>query len=104
MLVVESDTVGDRRIAWGKQLDVREITALGDGDLTDQKVAGYVAKYATKSAETSGTVDRSLVCRPCAGRGYAKGPNGLRDLCTDCDGTGQAEPSPISASSDTYDR
>ncbi|MET9507046.1 replication initiator [Streptomyces flavidovirens] len=92
VLVVESDTTGDRRIAWGKKIDVREITTLGDGELTDQAVAGYVAKYATKSAEDSGTVDRSLVCHPCAGRGYLRGPDNFRDLCTDCDGTGQAEP------------
>src|SRR3954467_10947181 len=35
-------------------LDVQEITALGDGELTDAAVAGYIAKYATKSAEDSG--------------------------------------------------
>jgi hypothetical protein len=30
------------------------------GELTDAKVAGYVAKYATKAAECTGTLDRSL--------------------------------------------
>ncbi|MER5489321.1 replication initiator [Streptomyces sp. NPDC002812] len=68
------------------------ITALGDGELTDSKVAGYVAKYATKNAEGAGTVDRTLMCRPCAGRGYLRGPDGFHDRCPDCDGTGQAEP------------
>lgn len=92
MLTVESDAIGEREIAWGDRIDVREITALGDGELTDQKVAAYVAKYATKSAEGSGTVDRSLICHPCGGRGHVRGPDGFRDLCTDCDGTGQAEP------------
>ncbi|MEN8655803.1 replication initiator [Streptomyces sp. 21So2-11] len=92
VLAVPSKAVGERKIRWGKQIDVREITALGDGELTDQKVAAYVAKYATKSAEGSGTVDRSLVCHPCAGRGYLRGPDGFRDLCDDCGGTGQAEP------------
>ncbi|MEJ8649454.1 replication initiator [Streptomyces sp. MS1.AVA.3] len=92
VLTVESDAIGTREIVWGDRVDVREITALGDGELTDQKVAGYVAKYATKSAEGSGTVDRSLICRPCDGRGYLRGPDGFRDLCADCDGTGQAEP------------
>ncbi|MFF8896078.1 replication initiator [Streptomyces lydicus] len=91
-LVVNSDHTGDREIRWGDRLDVREITALGDGELTDKAVAGYVAKYATKSAEDSGTVDRSLVCVPCGGRGYLRGPDGFRDLCDDCEGTGQAEP------------
>ncbi|MGY4952750.1 replication initiator [Streptomyces nigrescens] len=92
VLTVTSDYTGDREIRWGDRLDVREITALGDGELTDKAVAGYVAKYATKSAEDSGTVDRSLICAPCGGRGYLRGPDGFRDLCADCDGTGQAEP------------
>ncbi|MGB8943119.1 MAG: replication initiator [Streptomyces sp.] len=92
VLTVESDAIGEREITWGDRIDVREIAALGDGELTDQKVAAYVAKYATKSAEGSGTVDRTLVCRPCQGLGHVRGPDGFHDLCTDCDGTGQAEP------------
>ncbi|MEV7465875.1 replication initiator [Streptomyces kronopolitis] len=120
-LTVASDHTGDREIRWGDRVDVREITALGDGELTDKAVAGYVAKYATKSAEDSGTVDRTLICAPCGGRGYHKGPDGYlrvplwkradaprnpdgsrprldvppgryRDLCPHCEGTGQAEP------------
>ncbi len=89
-LTVTSATVGDHEIRWGEMLDVREITALGDGELTDAAVAGYVAKYATKSAEDSGTVDRSLICRTCSGRGMVGGR--ARDLCPDCEGTRQAEP------------
>lgn len=91
-LTVTSDTVGDRAIGWGKKFKVDEITALGDGELTDNAVAGYVAKYATKSAEDSGTVDRSLVCRTCTGRGTSGGR--VKDLCPNCDGTGRAEPFP----------
>ncbi|MEV6986860.1 replication initiator [Sphaerisporangium sp. NPDC051017] len=45
-------------LRWGAQLDVRPIT-LG-GDLTDQAVAGYIAKYATKAAECTGTLDRRI--------------------------------------------
>ncbi|MFI9720882.1 replication initiator [Streptomyces sp. NPDC052396] len=90
-VTVESDAIGERELTWGDRIDVREITALGDGELTDRAVAGYVAKYATKSAEGTGTVDRSLICRPCGGRGYVRGPDGYRDLCADCEGTGQAE-------------
>ncbi|WP_405660010.1 replication initiator [Streptomyces sp. NBC_00079] len=89
-LTVTSDTVGDHKIRWGQMLDVQEITALGAGELTDAAVAGYVAKYATKSAEGSGTVDRSLVCRTCSGRGTVG--DRIRDLCPDCEGTRQAEP------------
>ncbi|PIM70511.1 replication initiation protein [Streptomyces sp. JV178] len=99
-LTVESDAIGERVIAWGRRFKVDPITALGEGELTDArvaeytdaKVAGYVAKYATKNAEGAGTVDRTLMCRPCAGRGYVRGPDGFHDRCTDCDGTGQAEP------------
>jgi hypothetical protein len=36
---------------WGGQLDVRPITATGPGELSAETVAGYIAKYATKSTE-----------------------------------------------------
>ena len=45
-------------LAWGRELDTRPITT--SGDLTDSKVAAYVAKYATKAAECTGTLDRRL--------------------------------------------
>jgi hypothetical protein len=41
-------------IAWGSQTDIRPITSGIDGDITDGKVAGYLAKYATKATETTG--------------------------------------------------
>ncbi len=47
-----------RTLAWGRQLDIRPVAA--HGDVTDTKVAGYVAKYATKAAECTGTLDRRL--------------------------------------------
>ncbi|WP_324618000.1 replication initiator [Streptomyces dysideae] len=86
-LTIASDAIGERVIAWGGRYKVDPITALGDGELTDArvaeytdaKVAGYVAKYATKNAEGTGTVDRTLMCRPCAGRGYVRGPDGFHD-------------------------
>ncbi|MEV1315120.1 replication initiator [Micromonospora arborensis] len=40
-------------VAWGKQVDVRRINAT-DGELTDGKVAAYLAKYATKATESTG--------------------------------------------------
>ncbi|MBY8886838.1 replication initiation protein [Streptomyces sp. PTM05] len=50
-----------RVLGWGTQLDVRPIKAFGDGaEITEQAVASYVAKYATKAAETTGTVDRRV--------------------------------------------
>ncbi|GGL98901.1 replication initiation protein [Streptomyces fumigatiscleroticus] len=98
-LTVKSDAIGERVIAWGGRFKVDPISALGHGELTDArvaeytdaKVAGYVAKYATKNAEGAGTVDRTLMCRSCKGRGYVPGPDLFHDHCTDCDGTGQAE-------------
>jgi Replication initiator protein, pSAM2 len=47
-----------RTLAWGRELDTRPITTTGD--LTDTKVAAYVAKYATKAAECTGTLDRRI--------------------------------------------
>ncbi|NJP96623.1 replication initiation protein [Nonomuraea sp. FMUSA5-5] len=48
----------ERTFRWGTQLDVRRITM--DGDLTEQAVAAYIAKYATKAAECVGTLDRRI--------------------------------------------
>ncbi|MFD8504261.1 replication initiator protein RepSA [Streptomyces sp. NPDC059687] len=51
-----------RTFRWGTQLDVRPVKAFGDGsDITEQAVASYVAKYATKAAENTGTLDRRIV-------------------------------------------
>ncbi|MFE1584151.1 replication initiator protein RepSA [Streptomyces sp. NPDC058737] len=50
-----------RTFRWGTQLDVRPVKAFGDGsDITEQAVASYVAKYATKAAENTGTLDRRI--------------------------------------------
>ncbi|PTH89045.1 replication initiation protein [Streptomyces sp. A244] len=50
-----------RTFRWGTQLDVRPVKAFGDGSqITEQAVASYVAKYATKAAETTGTLDRRI--------------------------------------------
>ncbi|WP_030899259.1 replication initiator [Streptomyces sp. NRRL F-5126] len=94
-ITLVSDAIGERQLAWGQQLDVREIAAFGtDAELTDQAVAAYVAKYATKSADASGTLDRALFCHPCHGRGATLLPQGTPLPCTACDGTGQARPLP----------
>lgn len=49
---------------FGQQIDVRAIRGTdftGDGPVTDRHVAAYIAKYATKGAETTtGTLDRRL--------------------------------------------
>jgi hypothetical protein len=80
-------TGGAREVRWGEQLDVRAINVTGDGDgeLTDQKVAGYVAKYATKAAESTGTLDRPVVCWRCKGNGHDPDDMGA---CKGCSGRG----------------
>ncbi|WP_044370877.1 replication initiator protein RepSA [Streptomyces noursei] len=61
---VTAPAAGDqpaRSFRWGTQLDARPVKAFGDGsDITEQAVASYVAKYATKAAETTGTLDRRI--------------------------------------------
>ncbi|MFI6659094.1 replication initiator protein RepSA [Streptomyces sp. NPDC050523] len=49
-----------RTLRWGSQVDVQPIGALGHEELTEQAVASYVAKYATKAAETTGTADHRI--------------------------------------------
>ncbi|MGY4919931.1 replication initiator [Streptomyces sp. 900116325] len=94
-VTVESDAVKRRELCWGEQLDVTEITASGaDAEFTDQAVAAYVAKYAIKSTDASGTLDRALFCHRCQGRGATLLPHGTPLPCTACDGTGQARPLP----------
>jgi hypothetical protein len=41
-------------ITWGAQVDPRVVQLTGDDEVTDTKVAGYLAKYATKSTEAVG--------------------------------------------------
>ncbi|MFF3614670.1 replication initiator protein RepSA [Streptomyces sp. NPDC002580] len=56
-----------RSFQWGTQLDIRPVRAFGDGsDITEQAVASYVAKYATKAAENTGTLDRPIGNREAA--------------------------------------
>ncbi|MEU3342588.1 replication initiator protein RepSA [Streptomyces sp. NPDC006668] len=63
-VTVDVPPAGDepaRTLRWGTQIDVQPIGAFGHGEeITEQAVASYVAKYATKAAETTGTVDRRI--------------------------------------------
>lgn len=49
-----------RTLHWGTQVDVQPIGSLAGVELTDGAVASYVAKYATKAAEATETVDRRI--------------------------------------------
>jgi hypothetical protein len=76
---------GPRRLRWGDQLNIQPITAasMGEGEITDQKVAGYISKYSTKAAENTGTLDRPVACWRCKGTG--RDPEGT-GLCKACHG------------------
>jgi hypothetical protein len=96
VVVTPATTAADAmEVRWGGQLDLRAIAAFGGGEqLTDLAVAAYIAKYATKTAETAGTVDHPLWCRMCKGAGIfeiSDLPEGLR--CRPCAGTGLRDPS-----------
>ncbi|MDT7842246.1 replication initiator protein RepSA [Streptomyces justiciae] len=75
------------KLRWGRQLDVRPIKAFGDGsEITEQAVASYVAKYATKAAENTGTVDRRIGNREAAVLlGLPDHPRRLIEACFDLD-------------------
>ncbi|MCZ7472756.1 replication initiator [Micromonospora sp. WMMC273] len=47
-------------IAWGNQVDLEPIATDGSGEVTDGMVAGYLAKYATKSTEATGHTSTRL--------------------------------------------
>jgi hypothetical protein len=58
LVVPAAPGLAARTLGWGRELDTRPITTTGK--LTDARVAAYVAKYATKAAECTGTLDRRL--------------------------------------------
>jgi hypothetical protein len=47
-------------ITWGRQLDIRPLRLRGDRAITDTAVAGYLAKYATKSTDATGHVSKRI--------------------------------------------
>jgi hypothetical protein len=84
-----------RTLHWGNQLDVRPVKAFGEGsEITEQAVASYVAKYATKAAETTGATDAPVHCRACRGTGRSPRydrPGSALGQCVTCHGTGFGE-------------
>ncbi|MFJ3694926.1 replication initiator protein RepSA [Streptomyces sp. NPDC090052] len=76
-----------RRLRWGTQLDIRPVKAFGDGsDITEQAVASYIAKYATKAAETTGSLDRRIGNREALVLlGIPDHPRRLVEACFDLD-------------------
>ncbi|WP_342670638.1 replication initiator [Lentzea jiangxiensis] len=60
----ESDAVGTRELVWGEQVDAEPIAPHASGDVDalvhDRKVAGYIAKYATKGTGATSGVDSRI--------------------------------------------
>ncbi len=84
-LTTPPSTLGRWTLTWGNQLDIRPILLDPSADgLSERAVASYIAKYATKGAEASGTVDHRLSCAACSGRGRLS----LTVTCAHCYGTG----------------
>lgn len=85
----------------GAQIDVRSITSADfddAADLTDVRVARYVAKSATKSAESAGVELPPTVCRACSGTGrtlvrVAGHDDALLPCCPAAPAPGSAAPS-----------
>jgi hypothetical protein len=59
-LRIKGPAGADIDLAWGVQLDVRAIRPGTDEKWSDARVAGYLAKYATKAAEKAGGADRRM--------------------------------------------
>ncbi|MCT9142505.1 replication initiator [Streptomyces violarus] len=93
--VPAADNQPARTFRWGTQLDVRPVKAFGDGsDITEQAVASYVAKYATKAAESTGATDTPVHCRRCRGTGRSRRydiADSALSRCATCHGTGLRE-------------
>jgi hypothetical protein len=88
--VPDTRELGERDVSWGEQLDIRPIAgdALG-GELTDTTVARYIAKYATKGAETAGTELPPIACRDCNATGYRPVEGCGSIPCGSCEATGR---------------
>jgi hypothetical protein len=81
-----SPATGDsREVLWGDQLETQPITTAGEDqrEPTDQRVAEYIAKYATKAGENTGTMDRPVVCWRCKGAGHDRERHWPCHLCLD---------------------
>jgi hypothetical protein len=52
---------GGDRVGWGEQIDVQPLAGAAEGGQSEtRRVAAYIAKYATKSTDDAGALDRRL--------------------------------------------
>ncbi|MBS2966419.1 replication initiation protein [Actinocrinis puniceicyclus] len=84
-----------RTLRFGTQTDIRPLTDTGERALTDTAVARYIAKYATKTTETTGAELPPLTCRTCHATGSITRDHGTgrstSAFCPDCHGTGRRD-------------
>ncbi len=88
-LLTPYSVAGQWELGFGPQVDVQAIPTArpnesAQGILHADRVASYVAKYVTKGAECTGTVDHPLYCKSCRGTGFA-------GACHRCSGSGLRE-------------
>ena len=70
-LVVELPDGSALALRFGEQIDVQAVNDPTSSELTPERVAGYIAKYATKSAEVFGLGDRRRTGAVLAGYGLS---------------------------------
>jgi hypothetical protein len=86
-----------RALRFGAQIDVKTLDSAepagSDRALTETAVARYIAKYASKSTETTGVELRPLACRTCHGSGTLSteidNDTAVARFCDACHGHGR---------------
>lgn len=73
-------------LRFGEQTDTQPVNGDGAGELTPDRVAGYIAKYATKSAEDFGLGDRRQTPAALAGHGLSPHVARVVQTCWDLGG------------------
>ena len=71
-LMVELPDGGGLVLRFGEQTDTQPVNGGPAGELTPERVAAYIAKYATKSAEDFGLGDRRQTAAVLAGQGISE--------------------------------
>lgn len=98
-LITTPDAPGvpSRALRFGAQIDVKTLesaeSAGSDPTLTETAVARYIAKYASKSTETTGIELKPLTCRTCHGSGTqhieTDSDTAVARFCDACHGHGR---------------
>lgn len=74
---------GPACLGFGAQTDIQPVNIVHSGELTAERAASYIAKYATKSAEDFGLGDRRLTGLALAGDGLSAHVTRLVRTCWD---------------------